>query len=738
MKSLKRIVALSALLLLLLALKWWIDRGVGTIVLNALVLPPQNARAVALQAASGSLDSVKEPNFYAYITQADLQYAIDLALKKRSAEASGEDPVTFSSASVLLRPEGVAITLPFRANRLLSAVQLDGQAELEVAPSANGSNIDLVPMTARVRLDRLQIGPWTFSAGEGTTLLAASVLNGVLTFAASRVASLSVPLTFGGGKAVDIATLAPGFSISGGKQLNIRLGAERVAIVPSDGGLNILGRLISISESEFQQTVTALETLRSNAINAGPASGSCQTCEIAAVGIGGYFACARERAVCEARRQLRTPSDADIRLTAPQALVLSELKNDPTRRELYKFFEPMLLPYGVLDENPPEELTEIKYAAGVRAILGRMLTRIKEVDNPSLLTTPTVSRVAIQRKFIAQTTTTVLELLRSEPLSVTFNETREESLARDIVTDPAPDLNCDKNARHCDGFTFRDEPNRPCPSDSCATNDLKCVFGICTNVPGVNLNCQGKKVDCERLKLQEKTSWAGERAGALTAWKVRHDACELAKAAELSGCRINQKWLNSWNGQKLGHLDGVARISNSKAEFRLDSINVADDLSTATVEATIAGGAHVGASVVYKPSDSLQGRLVCLANWGGDLKADVSFKPQSIRLRAALAQTPEGGVIVRSEPETLLLTMTPPPGLALLRDTPQMAIACPAVGVPSPSPVGLATVVVLAITDTFKIPVKGMERRFGEFEVAGSGRKVNISLAPLTVIATFR
>jgi len=717
-------------------MKWWVDRGVGTILVNALALPTQNARTVALGATRASLAGVTAPNVYSFVKQEDVEAAINAVLKKRREETRSDDTVVLESAAVLVRPEGIGITLPFHTQRALSSAEFAGSVEMDVAPSANGAYIELHPMTARVRLDRLRLGPWSFSSKEWTTRAAAGVLNGVVTFAARRIAGLSLPLTLGAIRSIDTAKLIPGATVDGGGRLNVRLGADEMTVATGDGGLHILGRLITLSDAEFESIVSALEAIKAKAPTPPTAARDCGECGFDN-GVGAYFACARRRAVCAARTRLGTPN-TDLRLTAPQALVLSELRNDPRRADLYGFFEPLLTPFGTVDADPPEELTDIQYATEVRTFLQEVLRRRGEVEDPAALPTDDTTHVAVHRRFLSQALVTVLQPMRALPLGIAIDD-RTASLDAPVSVGPAPDLRCTENARPCESeFSFETEPNRAC-AGGCSTTSRHCVFGACVDVPGIDLACEGARLDCNRLKEQEKAGWAIRRGAAFAAWKARKDVCEATKITEIAGCRLNQEWLNTWGGQTLGDLDGIAKFSRGRADFRLDDVVVAEDLSSISVTSTMGGGAHVQATVVYRPADTIQGRIVCAANWGGDMSADVGLKPQPVRFVATLEPDPTGGILLRSAPQELLVSTAPPPGIALLKDLPQIAVACPPVALAAGTPsLNLVAAVSLAIADSFKIPIKGEERRFHDFLLEGTGRTLSVSLAPRTVLGAVR
>jgi hypothetical protein len=735
-----RVVRYMALLGLATAtvvgMKWWVDRGVGTILVNALTLPTQNARTVALSATRSSLGGVTAPNVYSFIAQQEIEAAINAALAQRREEARSDEAVVLESAAVLVRPEGIGITLPFHTQRALSSAEFAGSVEMDVAPSANGAYIELHPIAARVRLDRLRLGPWGFSSQEWTTRAAVGVLNGVVTIAARRIARLSVPLTLGSIRSIDIAKVIPGATVDGGGPLSVRLGADEMALVTGDGGLHILGRLITLSDAEFESIVSALEAIKAKAPNAPTAVRDCGECGFGN-GVGEYFACARRRAVCAARTRLGTPN-TDLRLTAPQALVLSEFRNDPLRADIYDFFEPLLTPYGAVDADPPGELTDIQYATEIRAILQEVLKRRGEVEDPATLPTGGTTHVAVSRRFLSQALVTVLQPMMSVPLSIAIDD-RTASLDAPVSVGPAPDLRCTENARPCESeFSFEAEPNRGC-AGGCSTTSRHCIFGQCVDVPGIDLACEGARIDCNRLKEQEKAGWAIRRGAAFAAWKARKDVCEALKITEIAGCRLNQEWLNTWGGQTIGDLDGVATFSRGRANFRFDDVVVAEDLSSISVASTMGGGAHVQAAVVYKPADTIQGRIVCVANWGGDLSADVGLKPQPVTLVATLEPDPAGGILVRSAPQELVVSTAPPPGIALLKDLPQIAVVCPPVALAAGTPsLNLVAAFSLAISDSFKIPIKGDERRFHEFALEGTGRTLSVSLAPRTVLGAVR
>jgi hypothetical protein len=304
------------------------------------------------------------------------------------------------------------------------------------------------------------------------------------------------------------------------------------------------------------------------------------------------------------------------------------------------------------------------------------LDKVELIDSPESLFWDQTA-VAISRRALAADLNKILSLAQA---SADLHFPRYEGEVRETLRTPTPpDLKCAENAGGCESvFQFRPYEPRGCDSDCTITN----CFGpswarVC--VPGVDLGCQGRKIDCERLKEQERLAYEGEKAAALVAWTARKDACELAKAATLAGCQANQAWLDLAGDQDVGEIQARWQADDGEIHLSFDSLRVGDDLGSFAVHTTVSGSTSLGADFTFVPHDA--GHLACVAQWSGRVHATAHLPLTDVNLAGGLTSLQnEGGSLILTfilSGQSLDFKVEPPPLLAVMAQNPQIAAYCP-------------------------------------------------------------
>ena len=259
--------------------------------------------------------------------------------------------------------------------------------------------------------------------------------------------------------------------------------------------------------------------------------------------------------------------------------------------------------------------------------------------------------------------TAITEVARTGSLRVDYSfPPIAQEFSQDLETGAAPNLNCG-NQRGCpSSFEFRGHAPRGCDSNC-----------------GWDVLCAGRKLDCERLKEQERIAYEAEKAAAWARWKVDKDACEAAKALERLGCEAEQTRLRALAHMPIGRISGRAEITGGHVDAELKSLTVSPGFDVASLNVSLASSAHVDADFRYTPHNA--GHLVCAAQWGGTVSADVAVPRTDVTLRAVLKDTIREGndllATFETNAQTVRLRVSPAPWQALLARNPHVAIVCP-------------------------------------------------------------
>jgi hypothetical protein len=398
-------------------------------------------------------------------------------------------------------------------------------------------------------------------------------------------------------------------------------------------------------------------------------------------------------------------SSGQRRLSPLQAFVLRQLKNSPNvdDQQLYALLANLLEP-SVSIEPPAENVTEEQFNQEFAALQAKFMSaRLQVEDDASLPKGKTLA--AVRRDFLSDTITKT-----TQTLNITAGITvpaSDQPYDQTIRTDPAPNLNCG-NQRGCKSDFQYDGFNPPgCPA-SCTHQE--CFLHVCTDIPDLTL-C-ARKTACEADKAGQRLDYERRKAQAQAQFALEKADCERLKATERLGCEINQQWLNTTQSMDLGNVKGSAHIGTANGAVAFKSIKVSPNLDTVEVVFDVSANSRVETAFTFTPLNA--GHIACLAQWSGKVSAGVILNQKDFVLRAHLSPTgssDDNGPLYSTEDSSVVVKSVPPPGLALLSQNPQMALACP---VPTAllgtlagaaAPLGLVVEIKLLLNDEIKIKV---------------------------------
>jgi hypothetical protein len=643
-------------------------------------ITPVDNQLAAVKGAAREIEDLGSALLYVALSQRDLQAHLPEDIRSKTADATG--------VTVKLGQQEVIVSAGFDLRLSQDDIRVRGEAEAHCAASVEESVLVLRPSASKVQIQRIDY------RGDKAPELVIEAINLALdTFLSNlngAIQSQRVPLELRSVQVVDTAQLLNGLEVVSGAQVSrisvdVALGKSAVLIDPE--GIHVLADAVVLSQEQLRE----LGDLNA-AVPSGAAAASAPSLMAEAVSPPSLCGALPDfpdtrvqqlRKLCEERRALRE--------TAASASAV----------------------------EPVEEGLDVLYPRFREAFI----RKVEMIDRRENLFWDRTA-IAISRRSLAADLNTVLSPIRG---SASLHFPRYEGdLKETMLTPDPPDLKCSENAGACESeFRFRPYNPRGCDSD-CTT--LNC-FGpewarVC--VPGVDLACQGRKIDCERLKEQERLAYEAEKAAALVAWKIQKDACELLKAAKIAGCRINQDWLNLVGNKDVGEIQAHWRADDGELHLTFDGLRFGDDLDSFAVHALLGGGANLGADFTFVPHNA--GNLACIAQWSGRVHAtarlplsDVSFLG---KLKSAANEANKLVLTFALPGQNFELKVEPPPALALVSQNPQIAAYCPVpaaivaaiVGQAlSSDPVAIFAAVKLgeaALKDTVPFELKGQEISF--------------------------
>jgi len=698
---------------------WWQDQALAEWLSGKLTPEEEASRtAAALRLTAASLDGLDDPNVYLFVATSDIDRLAEGLLGEGIPL---ETPASFKSLELKLtslRPDDgfLRLLLGIRGELAKPAIRFEGDLDLSVAPSFDGAAIQLVPLSVVPEVRTVTVLGVTDREvlPEVLRVALAPVTKALL----SHLTQLSIPVRLGFNDRLDLRRLLPAsteLSISSA-EVPARLAFSGLVALPSQQGIHVLGQARAIGETEYQATRDALRALSDELADMPPPE-PCPRCELATTLVSEYWSCLEESLRCRSERAFGGAQEPTRTLRPVELLVLADLgeSEDLGDRDAYAKLSPLLAP------RASTEPTEAWTPAGVRALFQDVSREVTEraaaLEDPSSPSTAG-TRLAVQNAFVASVVNTTAESLRPVTAGLRLPDT-EQPFKHKLNTGPAPDLNCADNARGCPSkFEYAGYHPRGCKSNCGTRNCWEVKIGWykdkkCVN--GVDLKCQGRKIDCERLKSQEKASYETKKAAAWAAWKIEKDACEVQKELEKTGCEINQEWLNAMQDMDVGRVEGKGRFRDTEASLSGLRIDLSPDLSRLTLDTRVSGSTEIEASFVFTPLNA--GHIACVAPWGDTVKATTRLRPIDLHLEARLDRQASGSadLVFHLAEHKARLQMSPPPGEALLTQAPGMTLACPmpaswlgtVVGVKR----GLKIPVELPLIDELELPIPERELR---------------------------
>ncbi|HEX4955414.1 MAG TPA: hypothetical protein VF017_18640 [Thermoanaerobaculia bacterium] len=644
---------------------------------------PVDHQLAAILAGRENLALVEEPNFYLGVAAKDVKAWLPKAVTARLDPAGGHE-VRASDIEVELGDQEVLVTANFDAIFDGEGSRAVGTATIHCALGIEGSALVLRPSATRLQLSRLR---YKGTAGADALFpLINAALEPLLANLNGAIRAQAIPLTWAEDRTLDLRKELEG-QLSAGEPggsaaqasvvsfeappVHLRAALGRASVLVEPDGIHALGEIVSLTPELSENTLAELRGLVASAERARFTSNqlavlaSCPAhSDDAGLPPSTDGADAEFRSVCQALLPLTllprpTPSVSGAH-ARPEALAasLSDFRSSFSR--------------AVTRVDPSAQLP----AKSTRLVVSR--AGLETLLNDAL------RQVAVSAELVLPT------------YGGSFNEV--------IRTEPAPDLKCTENAGPCESdFHFRPYSPRGCDSD-CAWYDL---------------GCHGRKLDCERLKEQERLAYEVEKAAALAAWSLRKAACELIREAKMRGCEINQGWLEAVGNMEVGRIKGDWNVGSPQFAFRVGEVQLEDGLSA--LSAHLIGNGKTRAKATFRVTPFGVATLACYKEFDGAVEADVLLDNLDLRLAAGLQSVSRKGNELQFEflttGQKVSVALDPPPVRALLeQNAGTFLTSCPVAAgtvaaiaaVGGTDPVGVRTIIDLG---------QSLERSTFEFDV---------------------
>lgn len=676
------------------------------------VKPDPARNLLSLEMASASLEEVKGPNVYAFVAAPTLANAISSieGVPKQVPSLGGIKNLTLSPKAIETADGSVAVTVDFDGTLEQPQVSLAGTINISAAPLLSGTNLDLLPLDASVSFRKVSSSGVTDE--QHIPALLQSVTKPMVTYLMSRVGSVSIPMDLGIAKNIDLADAlrdVKELKVVENGSARVYLSFDSAAVLATKEGLHLVGSAKIVSQQEMEIATNQMKLLAREVKRSSPAPAACVECQFSWGEVDKYVLCVRRRLDCQADRALGIKDNQGTRLSATQALALRELARatDSESRDTFETLKFLLVPSLRASKVAKGQ----DYASALSAVKSSLLRLRGEVEADAAFRSGE-SVVALRTELISNSVNQVASILA--PKGTFAIDRRQEFFNETIKSPPPADLKCDQNQRGCpSNFDYPAYNPRGCDSN-CGTRNCATIFGkeICVN--GIDLSCQARKIDCERLKESERLQYEAAKATAQAKWSLAKLDCERLKETERIGCNINQEWLRAVGNQELGRVEGNAVVSDVRANIAYHGLQLSPSLDSFQVGIMAGGGAGVEASFVFTPLNA--GHIACVAQWGGTVRANVALPPAEINLRAELdKQASKDAIVFKMQGLDVNLKMSPAPGVALLSQNPHMALVCPAVGALSAA-APLAVAIALPLLDTIPVKIPAREIRLPLFE----------------------
>jgi hypothetical protein len=497
--------------------------------------------------------------------------------------------------------------------------RIRGRVRGYVLVSADASSLRLLPILDEVTLRHVE------TTRTDISVLVPALNSAIRKYLANingQIKPIIVPLSltksFNWNPAQELKTI-PGATDISANPLNLHVALTAVAVLIESSGIRAIGTAVSTTGGP---TPTELAAMCATS----PADLPQIDCSLQP----GFFGPVL-KAACEAQKSLtlqRAKQERDAR-NKLCASVVEEARAPPI-------------------EPRTEEQFNARYTAYHDSFLAKQQALL---DDKDLIDK---THVAVLKTFIGSTINSVL----ADPAVhvVADIPVQHQTVHQDLNLDPAPDLNCHGSARSCD-------INQDCSLDAC------------------NWPCNGwgpGRFVCEMNKSACQAAAPVKKAGCEADKSRRKLQCEAQKSLEIAGCEVNQGWLNTWGGMKVGHIDVVADVGG-KVNLLLSRIQVSRDLSSASANLAVTGVANVDADVHFVPASL--GTLACVAEWSGHVHAAGVYANQDLTLAGDVAlvdptSSSPAQIKVTVKKIPITLQVLPPPFFALVTQNPKLVVIC--------------------------------------------------------------
>ncbi len=642
---------------------------------------PERAQLAATKAATAQLGSLASPNAYAAIAAKDLSTYLPRAIVVSLAmNPDSKDAGRLSNVKVELGKQEVVVRAEFDVVFDEQTSHAAGSLEIHCAAAVENGALVLRPAATGLIVTEVRYRKTARIVLDVVKPLINAAARHFLDNVSGAIGAQAVPIGMYEERAVDLkqeidAALkkslkdAPDGSplrdltvlnLQGSKvQINVALG--RAAVLVDPDGVHAIGEVVSLNQTLFDQVHAEMKAT-------------------AAGGPSAPFTSA----------QLAYLSGCPARSDDP-ALPPPANQRDVEYRDVCRALRARSLVAAPTPSGGPIADVRKDFAAAFPAFVTAFQAKAATLEKPSNLGWG-ASAIAVRRDAF---TSILGDVLRQVSASGAV-AVPDQSLGfrNTIYTDPAPDLKCDQNAGACHDFEHPPYHPRGCDSN-CSGWELRCIgpswARICSNYPSVDLACQARKIDCERLKAQEGAAYDLARAAAWTKWKVEHDACELVKAAKLTGCRINQGWLSSVAHLDVGEVRGTVHLGAPSLHLALGQVALAPNLTGLSLHLVASAGTKASADFTVVPHNL--GTLACYKQFDGSVHADVTISVPDQQMSAALKSVqPKGDAlsfVFTSSPFDFDVKSEPPTAKALIeQNAATLVTSCP---VPASIAAGLLT-----------------------------------------------
>lgn len=601
---------------------------------------PAEHQQRAVSEATASFVRVANPMALVSVDAAALSLVADEA-KKRLQSAYAADPFRVTIDALELQPTRQDIVVRTRAGLTFDdgRSELAGTFELHFVVSVDRANLVFRPAFSNLSLTRVK---YRGAAGRGVVLeLVNAAIGTLLNNINGAIQSQRIPLGFGHVATMDPSDVRlevpPGLPVAialTGTPVSVGVALGQTAVLVDEGGIFALAEAYAPTDRWLAASAASLRSRMSQSTGAFiPASEDLALLAFCGAPVAAVPDLA---ALC---------SWAEARSSEPATTAAPSTTFEAYRAAFLTKMVP--LADGTAGATVAASLSRRELATATNAFLvGAHASGTATLDSYTL---PDFS--------------STLRLPPTTQLNCT-------------APDRFPGCNSDFDRWHDQHYGPYSE--RPCPGH-CGTFDF---------------SCHGWKLDCERLKVQEKAAYEAAKAARRAQFTLEKAACEIRKQAQVTGCQANQAWLDHWGDKDVGEVKATSRVSNAGLEVSLDSARVSDDFSAVSLATRLAGGVDVSAGITLTPHN--EGHIVCWSEWKGDTSTRVSIQALTSQLSGVLSGAgPQRSF--RTTPFDLKISLDPHPlKKLLLDDMGELFMKCPLPTVLTGGPASVAPILLAA------------------------------------------